>query len=190
MRELLWITPTEAIAVFLSTTAMYVAMVVLVRLLGQRMLSGMSSSDLAAVVAFGAILGRASLGEAPVLGGGLVALLTLVGVQALAGALRVTKIGARAVTTRPVLLMADGQVLERQLRRAHVSPAELQSRLRIAGVRRYDEVAAVVHEPTGAISVLRRGEPIDPRLISGVVGADLVPQGLLAARNGHSSHAD
>ena len=35
-------------------------------------------------------------------------------------------------------------------------------------------------EPSGAISVLRRGEPVDPLLLSGVVGASLVPPELLA----------
>lgn len=181
LQELLWLTPREALAVFLGTVGMYLGMVLLVRVLGQRMLAAMSSYDLVAIIAFGAILGRASLGHVPVLGGGLVALLTLIGLQAVAGALRVMPLGARAVSTHPVLLMADGQVVERQLRRAHVSAEELQSRLRLAGVHHYDEVAAAMLEPTGAISVLRRGEPIDPMLLSGVIGAALVPPELLSA---------
>lgn len=180
MRELLWLTPLEALAVVLATAGMYVAMVVLVRVLGQRMMAGMSSFDLAAVIAFGAVIGRAALGEVPRLGGGLVALGTLVILQATAGLLRSLPFGKRLVTNHPILLMADGAIDEQLLRRSHVTPAELQGALRRAGIRHHDEVAAAVHEPTGQISVLRRGQPIDPLLLSGVVGASKVPDGLLA----------
>lgn len=179
MRDLLWITPLEALAVVLATTGMYVGLVVLVRVLGQRVLSGLSSFDLAAVIAFGSILGRASLGETPRLAGGLVALTTLVALQAIVGLARRRSWGARAVVNRPVLLMAGSRIVEAHMRRCHVLPVELQSRLRLAGVRHPSEVAAVVFEPSGAISVLRRGELIDPLLLSGVVGASLVSPDLL-----------
>lgn len=172
MTDLLWITPLEALAVMISTVGMYLAMLLLVKLIGQRMLGGMSSFDLAAVIAFGAIIGRASLGEVPELGGGLVALVTLVVLQAAAGALRVFRTGARIVTSTPVLLIADGEILHRQLRRTHVARGELASRLRLAGVHHPGEVYAAILEPTGAISVLRHGEPVDPFLFEGVLGAD------------------
>lgn len=180
MRELLWISPIEAVAVVIATTGMYLTLVLIVRVLGQRVLSGMSGFDFAAVVAFGSVLGRAALGETPRLAGGLVALITLVFLQGLAGQLRARKWGARAVTSRPVLLMAGSEVCADQLRRCHVQPSELQSKLRLAGVRHFDEVAAVVFETSGAVSVLKRGQVIDPRLLSGVVGGSLVPLDLLA----------
>ncbi len=178
--ELLWISPHEALAVVLGTVGMYLGMLLIVRVLGQRMLGALSSYDLVAIIAFGSILGRAALGEIPVLGGGLVALLTLISLQAVAGAAHLLPGGARIVSTPPVVLMADGQVLAGQLRRAHVSPDELRSRLRLAGIRAHDEVAVALLEPTGSISVLHRGAPIEPELLNGVVGAGLVPRHLLA----------
>lgn len=178
--DLLWLTPTEALAVALATTGMYLAMMLLVRVIGQRMLGAMSNYDLVAIIAFGAILGRAALGDVAVLGGGLVAMLTLVTLQAVAGSLIVRPLGARAITTGPIVLMADGQVLEKQLRRAHVAGSELASQLRLAGVHRHDDVAIALLEPTGAISVLRRGTPVDAELLEGVIGAQLVPEHLLA----------
>lgn len=180
MRDLLWIGPTEALAVMIATTGMYLLLVLIVRVLGQRVLSGMSGFDIAAVVAFGSILGRAALGETPVLAGGLVALVTLVVLQGAAGQLRAWKWGASAITRRPVLLMAGNEVCTEHLRQCHVQPVELQSRLRLAGVRHPDEVAAVVFETSGAVSVLKRDRPIDPMLLSGVVGGSLVPEDLLA----------
>ncbi len=180
LSELLWLSPTEALAVAIATTGMYAALVLFVRLLGQRVLSGMSAFDLAAVIAFGSVIGRAALGESPVLGGGLVALATLIILQGLVGTLRHPRWGYRAVSPPPVLLMAGSQVIEEHMQRCHVLPQELQSRLRTAGIRHPSEVAAVTFESSGAISVLRRGTSIDPKLLSGVVGASLVPPELLS----------
>lgn len=179
MRELLWISPTEALAVVLATIGMYLAMLIFVRVLGQRVLSGMSSFDLVAVIAFGSVIGRASLGETPRLAGGIVALTTLLVLQGLVGVMRRLRWGALAVTSDPVLLMAGDRVIEQHMRRCHVQPGELQSKLRGAGIRHPGEVAAVIFEPTGAVSVLRRGERIDPMLLSGVVGASLLEPELL-----------
>lgn len=181
MWEHLGIGPTEALAVAVATVGMYLAMVVLIRVVGQRMISAMSSFDLAAIIAFGAVIGRAVLGDAPRLAGGLVALVTLIALQALTGAVRALPRGAHVVSVRPKLLMAGETVDRRQLRRSHVTLAELHSRLRIAGVRHPSEVAAVVLEPNGSISVLCRGEPIDPALLDGVIGADQVPREFLTA---------
>lgn len=178
--DLLWLSPIEALAVALATAGMYLALVLFVRLLGQRVLSGMGAFDLAAVIAFGSVIGRAALGETPVLGGGLVALATLILLQGTVGMLRHPRWGYRAVSVAPVLLMAGPLVIEEHMQRCHVLPQELQSRLRAAGIRHPREVAAVTFEPHGGISVLRRGERIDPLLLSGVVGASLVPAELLA----------
>ncbi|HLS63876.1 MAG TPA: YetF domain-containing protein, partial [Ruania sp.] len=83
------------------------------------------------------------------------------------------------IVSEPVLLMAGSSVIEENMRHCHVVLSELQSRLRQAGVRHRGEVAAVVFEPSGAISVLRRGDGIDARLLEGVRGADQVPRELL-----------
>lgn len=187
MRDLLWLSPFEALAVVISTAGMYLSIVVIVRILGQRVLSSMSSIDFAAVIAFGSVIGRSALGETPRLGGGLVAIATLVVMQALAGQLRLATWGDRALSRYPVLLMAGGQVLEKNLHRCHVLPHELHSRLRQAGIRRPSEVAAVIFEPTGAISVLHQGTLIDPMLLSGVVGGALVPAHLIGQPDSDAS---
>ncbi|EWT06883.1 hypothetical protein N864_14360 [Intrasporangium chromatireducens Q5-1] len=181
MVRLLWISPQEALSVVIATTGMYVAMVLMVRLLGPRILARLSSFDMAAVIAFGAVIGRAALGDTPRFGGGLVALGTLVALQVVAGRLRRVRWGDRALMRHAVLLMAGSVVVEENLHRSHITASDLQTALREAGVRRPSEVAAVVFEPTGKFSVMRRGAPIDPMLLSGVVGAALVPARFLGA---------
>lgn len=179
MGELLGVTPLEGLAVVLGTAGMYVTMLIIIKLVGQRMLSSMSSFDMAAVIAFGSILGRAALGEAPTLAAGVLSLATLVVMQAVAGMVRAARRGGRLIVSEPVLLMAGSTVIEENMRHCHVVLAELQSRLRQSGIRHRGEVAAVVFEPSGVLSVLHRGEGIDPNLLEGVRGAHLVPRELL-----------
>ncbi|MGO1683331.1 MAG: YetF domain-containing protein, partial [Corynebacterium variabile] len=91
-----------------------------------------------------------------------------------------------AVASPPEVIMAHGKVIERALRRHHVTEFDLTSALRRAGVTDPAQVRCVIVEPTGALSVLRVGEDgedgeggedgddIDPWLLRGVVGAYLV----------------
>jgi uncharacterized membrane protein YcaP (DUF421 family) len=178
--DLLTVTPKVATSVVISTIVMYLAMVVLVRMLGPRLISGLSGFDLAALIAFGAIIGRTALGLLPTLSSGLIALATLVVLQSVLGRLRGNRFGLALVDHHPMLLMAGGRMLVDNMARAHVMPNEVQSRLRMAGARNLDEVAAVVLETNGAVSVLKRGELVDPQLLSGVVGASEVPAELMA----------
>ncbi len=178
--ELLTVSPLESAAVVLSTIGMYAAMLLLVRVLGPRMLSGMSGFDLAAVIAFGAVIGRSALGEFPAFSSGLISLATLVVLQGVVGLLRKHRYGSALVDNHPVVLMAGNRMLADHMSRCHVLPGEVQSRLRQAGVRHPHEVAAVIFEPNGSMSVMRRGELIDPLLLSGVVGASEIPAELMS----------
>lgn len=177
MIELLTISPIEVVATIISTVVMYLVMVLLIRVLGQRLIASLSSFDVAAVVAFGAIIGRASLGEDPRLMSGIVALCTLVLIQAIVGAVRATRFGANAVAVKPVLLMAGTRRIDANLRRCHITEAELRSRLRLAGVCHPDDVAAVIFEPSGGISVLRSDSPLWDELLVDVIGAEELTSG-------------
>ncbi|WNB86937.1 YetF domain-containing protein [Cellulomonas sp. ATA003] len=157
--------------VVVTTVGIYTALVVLIRVVGQRSLASMSGFDVGCVVALGAILGRTALLESPTLLIGVVALVTFFAMQGVLGVLRQDRRFDRLVNRPPVLLVDDGEVLTDALRRAHVSPDELRQRLRLAGVRRLDEVASVVLERNGAVSVLRRGSDVDPWILADVAAA-------------------
>ena len=74
----------------------------------------------------------------------------------------------------PLLLVANGAVLSDNLRKVKISEGEVRQQLRLAGVHRYDDVAALILERAGAVSVLRQGETIAPNFIADVRGRDLL----------------
>jgi uncharacterized membrane protein YcaP (DUF421 family) len=170
----LGVTWTDAATVVVSTVCIYLAFLLLLRIVGQRAVAAMSSFDFAAAIAFGAVLGRTVLGYTPTLAAGLLGMVTLFALQAGFGVVRRNRHLDRALNNLPLLLMVNGAVLPDRLRKAKMVDDELRQKLRLAGVHSYDDVAAVILERTGAISVLRRGETIAPELLGDVRGRELL----------------
>ena len=176
----LGIDPLGVVAIVVSAVGVYVVFLLLVRVFGQRPLARMSTADVVVVVALGSITGRVVLGTSVTVTAGAVALLALFLLRWAAERLARTSWGSGLVRVRPVVLMAGSGVLHDQLRRSRVSEDELWGALRAAGVRNRDEVACVVLEATGTVSVLRVGAPLDRQLLAEVEGADAVPPRLFA----------
>lgn len=169
-----------ALAVVLSAVGIYLAFLLMVRLFGQRVLSRLSTFDVVVAVMLGAVAGRVVLGDTPTLVAGVLGLGTLFALEAGFGQLRSGIRVSALMNNRAVLLVAGDRVLKANLRRVHVVEAELFGALRRAGIRNLDEIACVIFEASGTISVLRRGAPVDPRLLEGVRDGHLVPRELLA----------
>jgi uncharacterized membrane protein YcaP (DUF421 family) len=159
-----------AVQVVIATIGIYVALVVLVRIGGQRGLVAMSGADVACVIALGAVVGRTALLAEPTLVTGVIALSVLFGMQRVLTILgRGPRLG-RILTRRPVVLFRDGQLCEDGMRRARVSDDDLRQRLRLAGVSHRDQVRLVVLECNGQISVLRSGVEPERWLVNDLDG--------------------
>ncbi len=170
----------DAVRVVLSAIGLYLFVLVLIRFMGQRTMASLSSWDLAAAVALGAVVGRAILGYTPTFVAGALGLVTLLALRALTGQLRRFPKAEAAVNNRAYLLMTGSEIVPANLWRTHVSEQEITARLRLAGIRNRTEIACVILEATGEISVLRAGLPIDPQFLENVKGAELVPAAFLA----------
>lgn len=176
------LTWADAGRVVLSAVALYTLVLVMIRIMGQRTMASLSSFDLAAAVALGAVVGRGILGYTPTLVASALGLVTLLALQALTGQLRRFPKGVTAISNRAFVLMAGNEIVYANLRKTHVTESEITTRLRMAGVCSRDEVACMIFESTGSISVLRAGVPIEPELLQGVTGAELIPVSFLAAK--------
>jgi uncharacterized membrane protein YcaP (DUF421 family) len=173
----LGVTWPQAGAVVLSAVGIYLAFLVLIRLAGPRALAAMSSFDFAAAVAFGAVVGRVVLGDTPTLEAGVIGLATLFCLQAVFSVVRRNARADALLSNLPLLLMAEGKVLEDNLRSARMVESELNAKLRQVGIRRYEDVACVILERTGAVSVLHRGETISAQLLGDVRGREAIAPG-------------
>ncbi|WP_239990772.1 DUF421 domain-containing protein [Marixanthomonas ophiurae] len=58
------------------------------------------------------------------------------------------------IENKPIMIMRNGVVLKKNLKKSKVTESELQSKLREANVITLDQVKAVILETTGDVSVL------------------------------------
>lgn len=169
----LTITPALALAVVIASCVLYVFYAIVLAQWGPRLSSSTSTFSLALLTLLGSITARAILGEAPVMSGAIISILTLLTLEGLLGRLRA---GAGRRRSQARVAIVEGRFVEPDKRGRHLGKGDLLTRLRAAGVRHLDEVAVAIIEPRGTLTVVRRGDTIDRRLLVGVRDVDKIPQ--------------
>lgn len=163
----------EAGFVALSAMLMYLAIVAAVRLNGLRSFAKMSSFDFATTVAIGSLLATVAMSGSSLFNG-ILAVAVLLGLQAVVAFGRRSRPVHRVVDNQPVLLMAEGRMLDDNLRRARVSADDVRAKLRLRGVIDERSVRFAVLETTGDVSIATASGPIDPTILHGVKDADVL----------------
>jgi len=138
------------------TAAIYMLVLLGVRLSGKREVGQMTPFDLTLLLLLSNAVQNAMTGPDTTLAGGAVAAATLLvmnyGVAEVSGLNRRFR---KLVQGSPSLLVHDGQVLETHMAREHVSTDELMRALREHGISGLKDVALAVLEVDGSISVLK-----------------------------------
>lgn len=159
--------------VALSAVLIYGAVIAANRINGLRTFAKMSGYDFAATVAIGSILASVTLSLSTPVTSGVAAVIAVVAGQRLLTVLRRRSPVKRLVDNAPMLLVHDGQVLPGALRRSGMAPDDVREQVRAAGAASIREVAAMVLETSGDVSVvLGDAERLDPDLFVGIRGSD------------------
>lgn len=136
-------------------TAMYVALVVLLRISGSRTLATMNAFDFIVTVAVGSAFGRVLTAKSVALAEAVVAFALLIGLQYIVAWLQSRwPYFKRVVTNPPTLLFFQGDFLRESMRRQRVSETELRSAVRKKQFASLDEIEAIVLESNGEMSVI------------------------------------
>ena len=140
--------------ILLVTPLAYSALVAVLRISGARTLSKLNAFDLVVTVALGSTLATVLLSSDVSLSEGVLALVLLVALQFVVSwsSHRWTSV-ERIVKSEPVLLYRSG-FLPGPMRRARVTEDEVRQAARATGKASLDDVAAVVLETDGTLSVL------------------------------------
>ena len=157
----------ELLTVVLSSIIVLAAAIGIIRIIGLRSLSKMSSFDFVVTIALGSIVAAVAATSTPIEQGGL-AFATLLAAQWVISTLRLHAPFQSVVDNAPILLMHDGQFIPANLRSSRVTEGDIIAKLREANVTNFEQVLAVVLEATGDISVLHGDGPLEPALLTGV----------------------
>lgn len=159
--EELWLVPLSAVFILVVAIAV-------VRVVGLRSLSKMSSFDFLVTVALGSTLATVAATSASIINGALAFVSFLAAQAAVAYGRRSTKF-AKIVDNEPRLLMVGPIMDESAMESCRVTRHDVLAKLREANVTNFDQVLAVVLETTGDISVLHGDGPLDDAVLEGVV---------------------
>ncbi|MEE2860470.1 MAG: DUF421 domain-containing protein [Paracoccus sp. (in: a-proteobacteria)] len=137
--------------------AAYVVLIAMLRVSGKRTLSKMNAFDLVVTVALGSTLATVLLNQSIPLAEGVAALALLIFLQYAItwSSVRSPRFQAM-IKAEPTLLVHDGRYLDDALRRQRVTQDEIGAAIRANGQADLSNVAQVVLETDGSMSVIPR----------------------------------
>lgn len=171
-----WFSSTDRLVnVAIGAVVFFVAIVVLVRLLGNRTTGQMNNFDWIITVAVGSLAASGILLERVAVTDALLAIAVLAALQWLTTwwVLR-SKHFAHLVKSRPTLLTHKGKFLRDAMKRTRISEEEINTALRQEGMTSVEDCAWVILETNGTMSVIPRGdrEFSDCKVLSNVIAPD------------------
>jgi uncharacterized membrane protein YcaP (DUF421 family) len=135
--------------------AAYAGLVAVLRLTGKRTLSQLNAFDFIVTVALGSTLATILLSKDVSWTEGMVAFGLLAGLQLLVALLSSIWPRLRSVfTSSPVLLVEHGEYRDEAIRRNRLTRSEVRQAIRSSGSGDVSQVAAVVLETNGTLSVI------------------------------------
>jgi uncharacterized membrane protein YcaP (DUF421 family) len=144
------------IEIAFRTGAIYLLVLLGIRLSGKREVGQMTPFDLTLLLLLSNSVQNAMTGPDTSLAGGAVAATTLLILNYLVAEVSGGNRRFRKyIQGEPSLLVHDGQVIEAHMAKEHVSMDELERALREHGVASYKEAALAVLEVDGSISILK-----------------------------------
>ena len=136
----------------------FVFLVVLTRVIGRRELSSLQPIDLILLIIVGDAVQQGLTQDDYSLTGTVLAVGTIAVLQVF-----VSWVSYRFPRTRPVLegnpivVVQDGELIERNLKRERLDPEEVYEQARLQGIAHLSEVKWAVLETTGSISFIKNG---------------------------------
>ena len=146
--------------VIVRTAVVYLFLVLILRLSGKREVGQMSILELIVILLISDAVQNSMVGDDMTLAGGLLAVLTLLGLDY--GLSRLTGRSRRlrrAIEGEPRLLVRDGRLLDQALREEKIEPEKVRAAVRAQGVARVEDVRLAVLETDGSISVIPMDQP-------------------------------
>jgi len=150
---------TPVLEIVLRGTVTYLALFVLLRVVGKRQASGVGVTDLLVIVLIADAAQNAMAGQYTSVGDGLILVATII-----AWAWTLDWLGyrfpaiERFIYPKPLLLIEDGRTLPRNLRSELLTMEELMSQLRAQGVADIGEVRQAFLEGSGQLTVVRKDD--------------------------------
>lgn len=143
----------------LRATAIFIALYVLMRLMGKRELGQMTPFELIVLVVIGDLIQQGVTQNDFSVTGAVIAVSTIAFLAlVMSWATYVWPWAERALEGEPRVVVQDGEIVTTNLRRNRLTRSEIESEMRLAGIGRLADVAWGILEPRGKISFIQRAD--------------------------------
>ncbi len=153
---------------FIRTLLLYIGILAAVRFMGKRQISEMQTSELVVTLLISDIAAIPMQDSGQPLISGVLPILVLVVCELVTSALMVRHSRFRRVVCgKPAILIRDGVLQQKELKRLRLSVEDLFEQLREQGVFSFADVSYAILETDGRMSILKKPEqePATPKLL-------------------------
>ncbi|RYG47300.1 DUF421 domain-containing protein [bacterium] len=149
--------------------ATYLAVLILLRISGNRTLTKTAAYDQVVTIVLGSTLAMAILSKRTTLADGATGFLMLVLLQfVFASIILRSSVIQRLVVQKPQVVLKDGVLKEDAMRKTRLTESEIHAAIRKAGLGHVGDVALVVLESDGTFSVVPGKEGQAPDAVGGI----------------------
>lgn len=143
--------------IVLRATVIYIALYLLVRLMGKRELGQMTPFELIVLIVIGDLIQQGVTQNDFSLTGAILAISTFAFLAlVMSWATYLWPWAERLLEGEPRVIVRDGEILTSNLRRNRLTRAEIEAEMRLAGIGRLADVAWGILETQGKISFIKR----------------------------------
>ena len=141
----------------LRVGAVYLFLMVTLRILGKREFGQLSPLEFVSLLLIPEIVSSVIQPETMSLGGALIGVTTLLALTALTSlVVHRSKTVEVILTGEPTVLAYNGKMVEKRMNQERVTPDEIFTEMRRAGVEKLEDVAWAILEPGGSITIIPR----------------------------------
>jgi uncharacterized membrane protein YcaP (DUF421 family) len=136
---------------------LYAFVILVMRVIVRRELSSLSAIDLVLLIVLGDSIQQGLTQDDYSVTGAVIAVSTIAAVQVASSYLSFRSRRARTVLEgNPIVIVHDGELLEKNLRRERMTPDEVAEEMRMQQIASFDEVQWAIVESNGQISFVKK----------------------------------
>lgn len=148
---------------FVRTLVLYVIIISCIRIMGKRQISQLQTSELVVTLLISDIAVIPMQNSEQPLVSGLIPILVLVACEITASVIMMKSSKFRRfLCGKPIVVINDGVIEQKQMRRLRMSIEDLSEQLRQMDVFRFQDVAFAIMETNGRLSVMKKPEKQQP----------------------------
>lgn len=148
---------------FIRTFLLYIVIIAAVRLMGKRQISELQTSELVVTLLISDIAAIPMQDTGQPLVSGFLPIAVLVACEIIVSALMIKfPKFRRSVCGKPIIVINDGKVDQKELKRLRMSTEDLSEDLRLMDIYNLSDVAYAIVETNGRLSVLKKPDKQQP----------------------------